>query len=171
MPFDQETKANDYVILKLISSLTFNDDVYPACLPDPSFAPDTTGQTCFVSGWGALSFEGPSPETLQWVAIPLITNEECYEEFAHYDTSGFGMMPESTICAELPGTPGSICFGDSGGPLVCEGGDSRSSGNAVITGIPSWVVNCTAELLHVYARVTTVLDWIKSNMVIISNSI
>ena len=45
---------NDFIILKLSSTLTFNDNVGPACLPDPDHAPDATGQTCFVSGWGTL---------------------------------------------------------------------------------------------------------------------
>ena len=45
---------NDFIILKLKSALTFNANVEPACLPEADFAPDTTGQTCFVSGWGTL---------------------------------------------------------------------------------------------------------------------
>ena len=45
---------NDFVILKLKSALTFNENVGAACLPEPSHAPDATGQTCFVSGWGTL---------------------------------------------------------------------------------------------------------------------
>ena len=45
---------NDFIILKLKSALTFNDKVGAACLPEPSHAPDATGQTCFVSGWGTL---------------------------------------------------------------------------------------------------------------------
>ena len=45
---------NDFVILKLKSAFTFNDKVGAACLPEPSHAPDATGQTCFVSGWGTL---------------------------------------------------------------------------------------------------------------------
>merc|ERR1711997_1040636 len=34
----------DFIILKLSSPLSFNNDVQAACLPDASFAPDTTGQ-------------------------------------------------------------------------------------------------------------------------------
>ena len=52
MPY--QGNNNDFVILKLSSALSFNANVYPACLPDASHAPDTTGQTCFASGWGTL---------------------------------------------------------------------------------------------------------------------
>ena len=45
---------NDFVILKLKSALEFNENVGPACLPEPGYAPETNGQTCFVSGWGTL---------------------------------------------------------------------------------------------------------------------
>ena len=46
---------NDFIILKLSSALSFNNNVGAACLPEPGFAPDTAGQTCFVSGWGTLN--------------------------------------------------------------------------------------------------------------------
>merc|ERR1719266_1557679 len=52
MPY--QGNNNDFIILKLKSALTFNENVGPACLPDPGYAPETTGQTCFVSGWGTL---------------------------------------------------------------------------------------------------------------------
>merc|ERR1719510_2149151 len=43
---------NDFVILKLSSALTFNENVGPACLPDASHTPEleTPAQTCFASG-------------------------------------------------------------------------------------------------------------------------
>ena len=46
---------NDVAILKLTSSLTFNENVQPACLPDPSFTPEDTGEFAVVSGWGTTS--------------------------------------------------------------------------------------------------------------------
>ena len=45
--------------MKLKKSLTFNNDVGPACLPDPSFAPEKTGELAIVSGWGT-TMEGKS---------------------------------------------------------------------------------------------------------------
>ena len=67
--FNNETWDNDVAIVKLNSSLTFNENVQPACLPDPSFTPEDSGEFAVVSGWGttlpttsqgtyALSFYG-----------------------------------------------------------------------------------------------------------------
>ena len=52
MPY--EGNNNDFIILKLKNALTFNDNVGRICLPEPDHAPDASGQTCFVSGWGTL---------------------------------------------------------------------------------------------------------------------
>ena len=49
--------------MKLKKSLTFNDDVGPACLPDPSFAPEKNGELAVVSGWGT-TMEGNSKSLL-----------------------------------------------------------------------------------------------------------
>ena len=46
---------NDIAILKLKSSLTFNDTVQPACLPHQYFTPEDTGDLAVVSGWGTTS--------------------------------------------------------------------------------------------------------------------
>ena len=78
MPYNSGTMDNDIVILKLKTALTFNDNVQPACLPASTFAPDTTGQKCYVSGWGTLSSgAGSLPQALQYVDVPMITNAKC----------------------------------------------------------------------------------------------
>ena len=67
------------------------------------------------------------------------------------------------ICGGYVGVGGkSPCAGDSGGPLVCTNG-----GKAVIAGVVSWgPTKCEEAIPHAYARVTHVLNWIKSHMVI-----
>ena len=67
------------------------------------------------------------------------------------------------ICAGYPGIGGKdACQGDSGGPFVCD-----NNGTAVIAGVVSWGKGCAeAKYPGVYARVTTVLDWVKNNLVI-----
>ena len=74
--------TNDWIILKLGYPLDFNEDVYPACLPtSPDWFPETDpNNRCFVSGWGNLEFEGYSPDNLQWVEVPAVTNAVCREE-------------------------------------------------------------------------------------------
>merc|ERR1711981_266560 len=143
---------NDFIILKLSSTLTFNDNVGPACLPDPDHAPDTKGQTCFVSGWGTLSSGGSSPSALQWVAVPTVTNDQCNQ--------AYNGITDSMICAGLPEGGKDSCQGDSGGPFVC-----RDNGKAVLTGVVSFGIGCAlADYPGVYARTTAVLDWVKANM-------
>merc|ERR550539_1564456 len=144
---------NDFIILKLSSALTFNDNVGAACLPEPNHAPDATGQTCFVSGWGTLE-SGASglPTDLQWVAVPTVTNQQC--------SNSYNGITDSMICAGLPEGGKDSCQGDSGGPFIC-----RDNGKAVLTGVVSFGIGCAlADYPGVYARVTAVLDWVKANM-------
>ena len=53
--YDPRNHDNDVAILKLKSSLTFNEDVQPACLPPPSFMPENTRELAVTSGWGHTS--------------------------------------------------------------------------------------------------------------------
>merc|ERR1711963_44878 len=75
-PYNGNTLENDVVILKLETALTLGDTVQAACLPAAGYTPETSGKTCVVSGWGTLASGGSSPNTLQWVGVPLITNEK-----------------------------------------------------------------------------------------------
>ena len=53
--YNSMTWDNDVAILKLDLPLTFNGNVQPACLPDPSFTPEDSGEFAVVSGWGSNS--------------------------------------------------------------------------------------------------------------------
>merc|ERR1712223_226538 len=153
MPY--QGNNNDFVILKLSSALSFNANVYPACLPDASHAPDTTGATCFASGWGTLQSGAQSlPSLLQWVAVPTVTNQKCNSQYG-------GGITSSMICAGSPSGGIDSCQGDSGGPFTCAG----ANGQAVLTGVVNFGVGCgLATHSGVYARTTAVLDWVKANM-------
>merc|ERR1711997_750376 len=103
--YNPGTLDNDFVVLKLASSLTLNDDVKPACLPSSATYLDVSSseEQCFTSGWGSLSSGGSSPDTCQFVRVPAIT--------------------DAMICAGYPGVGGKdACQGDSGGPFVCNDG-------------------------------------------------
>ena len=56
--YDDMTKYNDFIILKLGSSLIFNKEIQPACLPSSKdyLGSDSTEDRCFTSGWGTLEF-------------------------------------------------------------------------------------------------------------------
>merc|ERR1711881_376343 len=154
--YNSGTLNNDFVILKLDSPLTLNDDVQAACLPSSSayLGVSSTEERCFTSGWGTLSSGGSSTDELQYVRVPAITNADCNEDYG-------GSITDSMICAGYRGVGGKdACQGDSGGPFVCNDG-----GKAVIAGVVSWGNGCALpDYPGVYARTTHVLDWIKENM-------
>merc|ERR1712018_147468 len=154
-PYNGNTLENDVVILKLETALTLGDTVQAACLPAAGYTPETSGKTCVVSGWGTLASGGSSPSTLQWVGVPLITNEKCSQKYSQY-----GGVTSDMICAGLDQGGKDSCQGDSGGPLVCE-----ENGVAIITGIVSWGIGCAAaDNPGVYGRVTAFLDFINANL-------
>ena len=98
---------------------------------------------------------GSAPNNLQYVRVQKITNSQC-------NTSYSGAITSSMLCAGYPNVGGKdACQGDSGGPYVC-----NDNGKAVIAGVVSWGNGCAhADFPGVYARVTTILNWIQSNMV------
>ena len=104
---------------------------------------------------------GSATNDLQYVRVPAITNGQCNSAYS-------GSITDTMLCAGYPNVGGKdACQGDSGGPLVC-----NLNGKAIIAGVVSWGIGCAKpEFPGVYARVTTVLNWIKSNMVKLSNTI
>ena len=133
--------------------LDFNDVIQPACLPPSiNWSPDTdSNNRCFVSGWGSLAFGGNYSAHLQWVDVPAVTNEVCKQAYG-------GQISDAMICAGHAEGLKDACQGDSGGPFVCLSGSS-----AILTGIVSFGHECASPGYYgVYARVTKILDWIKS---------
>ena len=54
--YNDHTKDNDFIILKLGSPLIINEDIQPACLPSSKdyLSYNSTEDRCFTSGWGTL---------------------------------------------------------------------------------------------------------------------
>merc|ERR1712165_384659 len=155
LPYNSNSLNNDWVIVKLDSPLELNDNIQPACLPSANYLPATaTEARCFTSGWGTLSSGGSATNNLQYVRVPAITNAQCNSAYG-------GSITDTMLCAGYPGVGGKdACQGDSGGPFVC-----NDNGNAVIAGVVSWGNGCAlADYPGVYARTTTALSWIQSNM-------
>ena len=51
--YNNDPLYNDVAIIKLKTPLKFDENVQPACLPDPDLIPEETGNIGFVSGWGS----------------------------------------------------------------------------------------------------------------------
>jgi len=149
--YDDRTLENDIALLKLSSTISFNDDVQPICAP--TAGDDYTGTFCTVSGWGTTSSGGGSlPSKLRYVNVPVISNFECQQGY------GSDITP-TMVCAGYSNGGKDSCQGDSGGPLVCKSGNKWQ-----LVGIVSWGYGCAdAGYPGVYTRVTEFTSWISAN--------
>jgi len=96
-----------------------------------------------------------SPNALQFVHVPLMTNAQC--QATNYDPSQ--ILP-SMICAGLPQGGKASCQGDSGGPLVVPDANRK----AIVYGVVSWAFKCAVQAYPgVNARVSEFVAWINAN--------
>jgi secreted trypsin-like serine protease len=148
--------SHDYAMVKLERPATFSACVGTVCMPTEDVA---SGSTCWITGWGTLSSGGRQPDTLQEVAVNIISNDDCVNKYGYSSSQ----IDDSMICAQGRNSEGKVtdaCQGDSGGPLVCEEGGSWS-----IYGATSWGRGCAgANYPGIWARVTYVTEWIESVM-------
>lgn len=76
--------------------------------------------------------DGPLPDVIQHVDVPIITNNECEKM---YKNAGYiEEIPDMFICAGISKGGRDSCEGDSGGPLTMVDHDGRS----YLVGIISW---------------------------------
>ncbi|XP_076047466.1 trypsin-1-like [Oratosquilla oratoria] len=146
--YDSSTLDNDIAIIKLAEPIEFQSDnkIAPVCLPDAKT--NYSNVEAIVSGWGALSSGGSSPDSLHEVAVTTLTNDECSESYSS--------LTDNMICAGDPNGGKDSCQGDSGGPLVTSNGGSMQ-----LIGIVSWGRGCALkDYPGVYTSVQKYLSWI-----------
>ncbi|KAH8024040.1 hypothetical protein HPB51_020798 [Rhipicephalus microplus] len=157
--FDASTFEYDLALLRLYEPVPFQDNVIPVCVPDTN---DTfVGRSAVVTGWGRLYEDGPLPNIMQKVSVPIITNKECE---SMYRKAGFiEDIPNIFICAGLAKGGKDSCEGDSGGPLVLK---DLKTGQWSLIGIISWGIGCALpNQPGVYTRITHFADWIRQIIV------
>ena len=148
--------SNDIALLRLSKPPQIGNEVSLVCLPDNKFKLpfDDRNKTCWITGWGLLSYPGITPNELMQVDVPLVSNQRCNASYP-------GNIDESMICVgkDQGGVGG--CKGDSGGPLVCE-----FDGKWYLEGVTSWGgLPCADPLKYsVYANARYLKPWIISKI-------
>ncbi|KAK2906424.1 transmembrane protease serine 3 [Channa argus] len=154
--FRYRPKGLDYdiALMKLATSLVFNDLVQPICLPNHR-EEFQEGTICWISGWGATEDEGQPSEVLRSAIVPLISTKTCNKPEVYQ-----GLISSWMICAGYLEGGTDSCQGDSGGPLACE-----VSSVWKVVGATSWGIGCAMKNKPgVYTCITESLSWIRQQM-------
>ncbi|CAL4169084.1 unnamed protein product, partial [Meganyctiphanes norvegica] len=142
-------KSNNYDFgrFELSEAIQLNDVIKPVCLPiDDSKTYDSDIGT--AAGW-EIKDDGGQSYTPFEVDVPILD----------INCGGYETITSNMMCAGYPETGGKdSCQGDSEGPLIV-----NENGKYVQVGVTSWGIGCGwKNHPGVYARVSKVLDWIKS---------
>lgn len=151
--------GKDVALLKLSAPLDLSDsnvtpiDIVTAA--DAAAGLTDPGVNATVTGWGTLSSGGNSPDVLQKVTVPLISNADAN---AAYSPEGINITADQ-LGAGLLGIGGKdSCQGDSGGPLVVQ-----TASGPKLAGVVSWGFGCAdPRFPGMYARVSSFEQFITS---------
>ncbi|KAH9502045.1 Suppressor of tumorigenicity 14 protein [Dermatophagoides farinae] len=150
--FDPRTFEYDLALLRFYEPIRFQKNIIPICLPEHNET--YVGRWATVTGWGRLHEDGPLPNVIQHVDVPIITNKDCE---SMYRRAGYiEDIPNIFVCAGLAKGTKDSCEGDSGGPLVIE-----DQGRWSLVGVISWGIGCALpNQPGVYTRITAFSRWI-----------
>lgn len=146
-------QGKDVALLRLASPLTLGTNVNSIALATPTDATNgltNAGVTATVTGWGTLSSGGSSPNTLQKVNVPIITNTQASTLYGQTITA------DQLAAGDTVNGGEDSCQGDSGGPLIVSKGTGK-----IVAGVVSWGRGCAqAQYPGLYARVSSFQSWI-----------
>ncbi|XP_011695705.1 PREDICTED: serine protease nudel isoform X2 [Wasmannia auropunctata] len=145
---------NDFAVIKLDRPLLFNRWVRQVCLPTsntagPEWKEGPLPQSmCVAIGWGAVTEDGPEPDHLREVKVPILPSCKHLVD-----------RNEASICAGYPEGGHDACQGDSGGPLMCRNPNLETQWYAA--GLISHGDGCgRPDEPGVYMKISYYLDWI-----------
>jgi len=164
----------DFTLLELSSPVDFTQypHIRPICLPSTS---GSAGDIVTVAGWGNTEVDPltigdlvkgrghSTSNTLQKIDLGLISRQECENIFRSLQVE----IRDVNLCA-VSGA-GDSCGGDSGGGMIRKTSPD-DDGYYEIVGVVSFGIGCFStlnggeaqqQIPGVYARVTSVLDWIE----------
>lgn len=102
-----ELKQHDIAIMEIVDEFEFDDSTQAIEYNEEIIE---AGERCTLTGWGYTYpiRVGSTPENLQRVELPVISNEKCKQQMS--------AVSEREICT-FKGALAGACGGDSGGPL------------------------------------------------------
>ncbi|KAF3847415.1 hypothetical protein F7725_020443 [Dissostichus mawsoni] len=147
--YNEYTFDNDIALMELDSPVTFSDYIQPICLPS-STHDFPTGNTVWITGWGATREGGTAATILQKAQVRIINHSVCNDLMA-------GQITSRMFCAGVLTGGVDACQGDSGGPLT-----SPSGSRNFLAGVVSWGDGCARRNKPgIYTTVTKFRGWIK----------
>lgn len=156
--YDAPSHDNDVALLKVSTPFVINQSVQTVALPAASSG-DFAGQTSWATGWGATTEGGSTPNILQEVSLPVLSNSTC-ESWMDETYGPNQYITDNMICAGYEQGGQDACQGDSGGPLAVQSG-----GTWYVVGVTSWGIGCArAKSPGIWARTTRYIGWINANV-------
>ncbi|KAK5905067.1 hypothetical protein CesoFtcFv8_006572 [Champsocephalus esox] len=147
--YNEYTFDNDIALMELDSPVTFSDYIQPICLPSSTHN-FPTGNTVWITGWGATREGGSAATILQKAQVRIINHSVCNDLMA-------GEITSRMFCAGVLTGGVDACQGDSGGPLT-----SPSASRNFLAGVVSWGDGCARRNKPgIYTTVTKFRGWIK----------
>ncbi|XP_044206401.1 suppressor of tumorigenicity 14 protein homolog [Thunnus albacares] len=145
------TYDNDIALMELDSDVTLNQNVWPICLPSPTYD-FPAGREAWITGWGATREGGVAATILQKAEVRIVNSTVC--------KSLMSDVTDRMLCAGVLKGGVDACQGDSGGPLSVTG----PNGRVFLAGVVSWGDGCARRNKPgVYTRITKYRSWIKEN--------
>ncbi|XP_068630989.1 trypsin-1-like [Battus philenor] len=139
---------NDISLLVTTNKMTFSSSVSAVNIPGNNLILPV-GTYALVSGYGSISFEGPSSLVLLAARVKVVEQSACARAYIR-----IADVTNSMLCANAQDPLRDACQGDSGGPLVV---------NNTLIGIVSWGEGCAdPNYPGVYTRVSEYKTWINT---------
>ncbi len=151
--YDREQTLNDVALLELSSHATET----PVVLNVGGPMPDTS----FALGWGLTMVNGMNSDTLQYLNLPLVSNQACSGAYSPLGIS----IQDYHICAGYFQGGKDTCQNDSGGPLLIATGSGVQQVGIVSFGVAPDGSPCAgANSYGVYSRVSSFVDFIRQHV-------
>ncbi|XP_055526533.1 serine protease grass-like [Wyeomyia smithii] len=159
--YNRPRYSNDIGLIRLATSVTFNDQIKPICLPTSSEFRNLLHSKYVLTGWGTTEANSVSNVLLK-AYLPRVENAECAQILKRNSLSI--TLSESQLCAGGTERKDS-CKGDSGGPLGTVG-LLFDEPRFIQFGIVSIGVNSCGvkNIPSIYTRVGHYMDWIVANI-------